>query len=203
MANDKYKFIGKRLRSIRYDKGISIEKMHQITNIPLKYLKALENGYSDDLPGDYYTNKMVKQYTKILNISVPTPGDSIIKNFSKDQYRSNDEEFPTRHFKTQKIKFGHPILLGIIIILMVWVTVGLMTSLSANNSKLFDIPKQLKIVNGIPSPKPVLKADTPVPLISPVPSITNEQNQDNITPNNQQTSDNTPTTNINTATPAG
>ncbi|AEV94998.1 helix-turn-helix domain-containing protein [Pediococcus claussenii] len=69
MSSKKYKNIGQRLRTARQQKGWTINDVHLKLQISARYLMALEAGAEEDLPGDYYTQSIIKQYADLLGIS--------------------------------------------------------------------------------------------------------------------------------------
>ncbi len=66
MGTKKYKVIGMRLQDARLKKGWTLDEVQLKLQISKRYLMALEVGEDDDLPGDYYTQSLIKQYANLL-----------------------------------------------------------------------------------------------------------------------------------------
>ena len=64
----KNKTVGDFLKDTRAEIQISLEKVSQKTRINIKYLKALEEGGYDELPGGVYSEKILESYASYLNI---------------------------------------------------------------------------------------------------------------------------------------
>ncbi len=56
------------LRKIREEKGISLEEVAERTNIKLAYIKAIEEGNLDDLPGGIYNRAYIRSVSEFLGV---------------------------------------------------------------------------------------------------------------------------------------
>lgn len=61
--------LGERFRQIREERRLTLDEAAQATNVPAKYLGAIEAGRHDQLPGLVYARNFVRQYAKFLEIS--------------------------------------------------------------------------------------------------------------------------------------
>ena len=55
------------LAAIRNRRGISLRKIADMTKIPVFYLKAIEKGEFEKLPGGVYTKSYVRQYAEAID----------------------------------------------------------------------------------------------------------------------------------------
>jgi cytoskeleton protein RodZ len=55
------------LASIRRSRKISLRRIAAITKIRLHYLKAIEAGHFDELPGGVYATSYIRQYARIVD----------------------------------------------------------------------------------------------------------------------------------------
>lgn len=61
--------LGEKLRQTRENKKYSINKVCNISGIPVKYLQFLENEDWSSLPGEIYLKNFLKKYCKILGLN--------------------------------------------------------------------------------------------------------------------------------------
>jgi len=61
--------LGEKLRLARETKKYSIQKIYNISGIPVKYLQSLENEDWASLPGEIYIKNFLKRYCKILKLN--------------------------------------------------------------------------------------------------------------------------------------
>jgi len=61
--------LGAKLAECREEKNLSLEDVYRICNIPVKYLKFLEEERWNDLPGEIYLKNFLKKYCSILNLN--------------------------------------------------------------------------------------------------------------------------------------
>jgi cytoskeletal protein RodZ len=60
--------LGVRLREIRTEQGLSLDKIARKTRIPLRLLKAIEMGDLDSLPEPVYIRGLMKQFAETLGL---------------------------------------------------------------------------------------------------------------------------------------
>jgi cytoskeletal protein RodZ len=61
--------LGARLKECREEKELKLEDIYQTCNIPVKYLKALEEERWNDLPGEIYLKNFLEKYCNILGLN--------------------------------------------------------------------------------------------------------------------------------------
>lgn len=54
------------LPAIRQTKGISLEQIAAISKISIRYLKAIEEGQFDKLPGGIFNTSYIRQYARAI-----------------------------------------------------------------------------------------------------------------------------------------
>ena len=155
MSNRKYREIGQKLQDARIKKGWSLDEVQLKLQISKRYLMALEAGETDDLPGDYYIQSLVKQYSNLLGISVNH--DTIkkepnsIKEWRRDHQKvTSRSQRDARQRKSVLIGLinQHPWLMGNIFIIVVWLLVWGASSDIAHRSKTnFEVPRQVRVTD--------------------------------------------------------
>ncbi len=73
------------LKQARQDKGITLEKVHEATKIPMDALKAIEEGYTIRILSPFYYRGFVKMYAQFLELD---PGQLPGENKSRDKKES-------------------------------------------------------------------------------------------------------------------
>ncbi len=61
--------LGAKLVDCRQEKKLSLRDVYNISSIPIKYLKALEEERWQDLPGEIYLKNFLKKYCNVLDIN--------------------------------------------------------------------------------------------------------------------------------------
>ncbi|WP_427022397.1 helix-turn-helix domain-containing protein [Pediococcus acidilactici] len=130
MGTKKYKVIGMRLQDARLKKGWTLDEVQLKLQISKRYLMALEAGEDDDLPGDYYTQSLIKQYANLLGVEV---GNRHLENEPESikEWRRTHGEVTSRAQKELQQKpsvlsgliHQHPWLMGIILVGVIWLLV--------------------------------------------------------------------------------
>jgi curved DNA-binding protein CbpA len=80
---DSSEFTGPFLKEIREYKGVSIERMAEMTRISKTHITALENEDIPKLPADVYVRGYVYQYAKVLKLNPEAVAASFIHYFKK------------------------------------------------------------------------------------------------------------------------
>jgi len=70
--------IGDRLRTVRTERGVSLESVSEALKIPAKYLQGIEDMYIGDIPRGYL-NGFLRNYAGYLNL----PQDEIVAKFAE------------------------------------------------------------------------------------------------------------------------
>ena len=90
MSNEAALKLGEELKSLREEKGVTLQQIHNKTRIDLKYLKAIENGEFSIMP-DIYMRAFVKEYAQAIQLSP----EAAVKKYEaalKGKLVSADEE---------------------------------------------------------------------------------------------------------------
>lgn len=59
--------LGSKLRSIRQDKGLSLEDVTEVTKIRTNFIEDIENGVFDNFPGGVYVRGFIRSYLRVLD----------------------------------------------------------------------------------------------------------------------------------------
>jgi cytoskeleton protein RodZ len=57
------------LTAIRIHKGVTLERLAQTTKISIAYLRAIEAGELEKLPGTIYTRSYLRQYARAIDFN--------------------------------------------------------------------------------------------------------------------------------------
>lgn len=60
--------LGNRLKEAREAKGLSLDDLQDITKIQKRYLKGIEEGNYDSIPGKFYVRAFIKQYGEAVGL---------------------------------------------------------------------------------------------------------------------------------------
>ena len=72
--------IGRILRQVREEKGLTLEQAEEKTKIRRKYIEALENEKYEVLPGPVYVRAFIRTYAKYLDLN----GDLLVQELPRD-----------------------------------------------------------------------------------------------------------------------
>lgn len=112
--------LGIRLKEARQAKGLSLDDLQEITKIQKRYLKGIEEGNYDMMPGKFYVRAFIKQYAEAVGLET----DQIFDEFKSEVPEVYNEDLPEQISRVQSRK-----------------------TLSAGTSKILDIfPKILVAV---------------------------------------------------------
>ena len=75
------KTLGERLRGIREETGLSLEKISEKLGITKNYIRFLEEGRYENLPGEVYTVSFLKKYAQALQINE----DKVLKLYENER----------------------------------------------------------------------------------------------------------------------
>ncbi len=84
--------IGKELKEIREEKGISLEEVAEKTKIPLRFLQAIENGRWEELPEEVYLRGFIKTYAEVLGLD----GKKFVDNYKRSQSQEVTPDVPEK-----------------------------------------------------------------------------------------------------------
>lgn len=60
--------LGRRLKEAREEKGITLDDLQDMTKIQKRYLKGIEDGNYDMIPGKFYVRAFIKQYAESVGL---------------------------------------------------------------------------------------------------------------------------------------
>ncbi|MDH5491241.1 MAG: helix-turn-helix domain-containing protein [Myxococcales bacterium] len=106
--------IGEKLRRERELRHISIEEVALITRIPRRTLLSIEQGRSDELPGEVFVRGFVKSYARALGLDAARLLDGLGSDGSDPQLSSSIPAIPSDE---RGRRFGITIALVILVIL--------------------------------------------------------------------------------------
>src|SRR5690625_2485436 len=125
--------LGQHLKAVREEKKISLEDIQQTTKIQKRYLRAIEEGQYDTLPGIFYARAFVKTYAEAIGLDpeplfdqyeneLPNPTQEVIELPSRSD-RSKSLAIPRKQRKRNSL---FPALLGIAVLVVVVYAVWLL-----------------------------------------------------------------------------
>ncbi|NEY21207.1 helix-turn-helix domain-containing protein [Bacillus ginsengihumi] len=82
--------LGNRLKEARKAKGISLEDLQNITKIQKRYLKGIEEGNYDSMPGAFYVRAFIKQYAEAVGIDA----NELLEEYKTEVPNAAVEEIP-------------------------------------------------------------------------------------------------------------
>lgn len=71
--------IGEILKQTREAQGITLNQVSEATKISTRYLRAIENGEYDAIPGDVYLKGFIRNYANILGLD----GEQMVAKFNE------------------------------------------------------------------------------------------------------------------------
>ncbi|WP_258000428.1 helix-turn-helix domain-containing protein [Bacillus sp. Marseille-P3661] len=75
--------LGKRLEEARVQKKLTLDELQTITKIQKRYLKAIEDGNYDILPGKFYARAFIKQYAEAVDLDPDMLFDEFVSEIPK------------------------------------------------------------------------------------------------------------------------
>lgn len=81
MVSNQLEEIGRRLRTARETRGLSLTMAEEETKIRKKYLEALETGDRTDLPDEVYVKGFIRTYGNYLGVD----GESLVEEYKRAQ----------------------------------------------------------------------------------------------------------------------
>lgn len=98
--------LGDLLRETREQKKLSLEDVEQGTNIRKLYIKSIEDGDYDKLPGEVFLKGFIKTYGKFLGLN----SLELIEQYKKEKNASTSEKEvePTNQVQEQPVSPAQP-----------------------------------------------------------------------------------------------
>lgn len=112
--------LGNRLKEAREELGMSLEDLQEATKIQKRYLKGIEEGNYDMMPGPFYVRAFIKQYAEAVQLDP----EQLFEEFKDEVPSTYKDEIPEKLSRVQTKK-----------------------TISGKSSKIFDVlPKLLVVV---------------------------------------------------------
>ncbi len=174
VAEGSLQTVGATLRSRREERGEDLRYVSQVLRIRFPYLKALEDGLIDDLPGPTYAVGFVRTYADHLGLN----SEALVARFKeevKDLHNRTDLHFPAP-LPEGKIPSGAVLLVAVLLAGLVY---GAWIYFSSKDQQVAEIVPQLpsqisEIIKGKPSddanevsPAPVKSSTADAPPSTP------------------------------------
>lgn len=113
-------YIGKDLKKLRIQKGLSIDDIQEITKIRPEYIQAIEEENLERLPGEFYIKAFVKTYAEAVELDSVTLNE-YIDTLSKDKQQNIPVDNNFYKVDSPPSKFGKWFLRSLVYILIVLV----------------------------------------------------------------------------------
>ncbi|MBA4536260.1 helix-turn-helix domain-containing protein [Bacillus aquiflavi] len=92
--------LGNQLKEARQAKGLSLDELQNITKIQTRYLKGIEEGNYDMMPGKFYVRAFIKQYAEAVDLDP----DVLFEEYKNDIPEPDKEEMPEQISKARANK---------------------------------------------------------------------------------------------------
>ncbi|MCU9612036.1 helix-turn-helix domain-containing protein [Caldibacillus lycopersici] len=92
--------LGNRLKEAREEKGISLDKLQEITKIQKRYLIGIEQGNYDMIPGKFYVRAFIKQYAEAVGLQP----ELLFDEFRSEIPSVYEDDLPEQISRTQSRK---------------------------------------------------------------------------------------------------
>ena len=96
--------LGNRLREAREAKGLSLADVQEMTKIQKRYLKGIEEGNYDMMPGKFYVRAFIKQYAEAVGLD----HEQLFEEYKSEIPSSYEDEIPQRATKVEKVRSTVP-----------------------------------------------------------------------------------------------
>ena len=96
------KALGSYFQSKREEQGYSLKEISRKTNIPRRYLKAIENQEFDSFPAGVYAKGFIRSYARALGLD----GEAMVMEYNLNFEEENDDEPERKSTKSRWIYIG-------------------------------------------------------------------------------------------------
>ncbi|WP_182917121.1 helix-turn-helix domain-containing protein [Bacillus sp. PK3_68] len=96
--------LGNRLREAREAKGLSLADVQEMTKIQKRYLKGIEEGNYELMPGKFYVRAFIKQYAEAVGLD----HEQLFEEYKNEIPSSYEDEIPQRATKVEKVRTTAP-----------------------------------------------------------------------------------------------
>lgn len=160
---EKAKELGELLRRTREEKGIPLEKAEAATFVSERFLRALEEGTWEILPGKTYTIGYVKIYARFLGLD-----QEEAVSLCQKAYGEKGKALPTKETKAPKSKKRKRVLFGILVFLIALCSVFLLILFTPLLPREEEGREGTSAVVEVVSPSPSLPPESPAPSFAVV-----------------------------------
>lgn len=121
--------LGDFLYQERQKKGITLEELEQITKIRIKYLRAIEEGDFEVIPGEVYLKGFLKSYAEAVGVpgeNVLTwyeqlKGPTVVEDETSYGQSAASQDASIRELKIAKPSFGRAILTALLLVILAFI----------------------------------------------------------------------------------
>jgi cytoskeletal protein RodZ len=92
--------LGARLKETREAKGLSLDDLQRMTKIQKRYLKGIEEGNYDMMPGKFYVRAFIKQYAETIGLD-PEP---LFEEYKSDIPVAYNEDLPDQMISISRVQ---------------------------------------------------------------------------------------------------
>jgi transcriptional regulator with XRE-family HTH domain len=148
--------INEELKQKRESKGKTLEDVSESTRISLKFLKAVEKGQMELLPGEFYIKSILRAYSKYLGLNEKAVLDKYYQEENLNNHIStkNTNGSKTSSYNPKSKNFVINFSISIIILLLVSLSVYLISH--DTEKKKISVDEDLKLTEksaSVPGPK--------------------------------------------------
>ena len=90
--------LGARLKEARQKKGLSLDDLEKVTKIQKRYLRGIEKGDYDIMPGKFYVRAFIKQYAEAVDI----PPEQLFEEYRQEIPLAPEEDIPKQISRVQE-----------------------------------------------------------------------------------------------------
>lgn len=154
--------LGEKLKNVREEKGLPLKKIEEETFISLRYLKALEEGRWNELPGKAYILGYIKKYSRLLDLDENEVVAQAKQVFTETHLSSKDKEEtaslslpaarPKSHF-FQRILIYLVVLAAFFAVLFVVFSLPSFTSIPSSQPTETEAPTEPVATTPLPQPE--------------------------------------------------
>lgn len=92
--------LGKQLREARLNKNLTLDDLQEMTKIQKRYLKGIEEGNYDMMPGPFYVRAFIKQYAEAVGLEP----EEIFEVYKSEIPTTMNEDIPEKLSRVQSRK---------------------------------------------------------------------------------------------------
>jgi cytoskeletal protein RodZ len=119
MTNDKN--LGEALSDLTVEHGVSLDKLSELTNIPKRYISAMANNDSENMPASPYVKGYIAKICETLGVDQ----SSLLEAYKKAGIKTSgkDDYLPKNRFAITRNKKGRVITVAVILSIVTIITI--------------------------------------------------------------------------------